>query len=80
LLGVLTVAEVPLGGVPQFWASSPAVQSDVMADFARAGAKIVVTDQGLPLGDAPGWRRIGGTSYFAYELGGHSAGNVTGSQ
>jgi hypothetical protein len=80
LLGVRIVAEVPLGGVPQFWASPPAVQSDVMADFARAGAKIVVTDQGLPLGAAPGWRRIGGTSYFAYELGGHSAGNVTGSQ
>jgi len=69
LAGVRIVAEVPLNGVPAFWAVSPQVQSEVMEDFARAGAKVVVTEQGLPLGSAPGWRRIGGTSYFAYKLG-----------
>jgi len=69
LAGVRIVAEVPLNGVPAFWAAPTQVQSEVMEDFARAGAKVVVTEQGLPLGSAPGWRRIGGTSYFAYKLG-----------
>jgi hypothetical protein len=68
LAGVRIVAEVPLSGTPQFWASSAGVQSQVMADFAKAGAKIVVTDQGLPLGSAPGWRPIGSTGYFAFDL------------
>lgn len=68
LAGVRVVAEVPLNGVPTFWAAPAQVQSEVMEDFAKAGASIVVTEQGLPRGSAPGWRRIGGTSYFAYTL------------
>jgi hypothetical protein len=77
LAGVRIVAEVPLSGVSAYWASPPEIQSKVLADFASAGAKIVVTEQGLPLGSASGWQRIGQTSYFAHDLRAVSSGTET---
>jgi len=70
LAGLKIIAEIPLGGVASFWTSPAQIQSEAFADFAQAGAKVVVTDQALPPGSAEGWQEIGGTGYFAHRLDG----------
>lgn len=42
LAEVKIVAEIPFDGVPDFWQSSPEVQSQVLNAIARTGAKAVV--------------------------------------
>jgi hypothetical protein len=69
LAGVRIVAEIPLWGAPSFWASGARSQSEVFADFARAGARIVVTDQTPPFGSCEGWWEIGATGYFVHTVG-----------
>jgi hypothetical protein len=69
LAGVRIVAEVPLWGTRDFWASDARSQSDVFADFAAAGAKIVVSDQSPPMVSGECWREIGATGYFFHQVG-----------
>jgi hypothetical protein len=80
LAGVRIVAEIPLGGRPIFWASDPQTQSEVLADFAKAGARIAVSDQEPPLGSRGGWREMGGTGYFVHKLGGGPAVSMPGTE
>lgn len=68
LAGVRIIAEIPTNGAPIYWASSPQVQSEVLSDFAKSGARVVVADQGPPGGAARGWNRIGQTSYYVRDL------------
>ena len=69
LAGVRIVAEVPLWGSPRFWASDAKSQSEVLADFAEAGARIVVSDQPPPMISSGGWQEIGPTGYFVHPVG-----------
>jgi hypothetical protein len=69
LARVRIVAEVPLGGRSIFWASDAQTQSEVLADFAEAGAKIVVADQKPSIGSSEGWQEIGATGYFVRAVG-----------
>jgi hypothetical protein len=69
LAGVRIVVEVPLWGSPSFWASDAKSQSEVLADFAEAGARIVVSDQPPPVISSEGWQEIGATGYFVHPLG-----------
>jgi hypothetical protein len=73
--GVRIVAQILLGAAPQFWASPPAIQSEVLADFAKSGATLVVAGQGPPRGSEDGWQRIGHTDYFVHDLGDGVVGN-----
>ncbi|MGA8366424.1 MAG: hypothetical protein ACLQMT_00885 [Candidatus Acidiferrales bacterium] len=67
--GVRIVAQVPLGAASQFWASPPLIQSEILADFARSGARLVVAAQEPPPGSEDAWQRIGHTDYFVHDLG-----------
>ena len=50
--------------VDQYWKSEPLVQHAVLAAFAKAGSKAVVTDA-IPIGqNANGWTRVSNTRYF----------------
>jgi hypothetical protein len=68
LAGVRVVVEVPLWGRPSFWASDARSQSEVLADFAEAGARIVVSDQRPPMISSEGWHEIGATGYFLHPV------------
>ncbi len=69
LAGVRIVVEVPLWGSSSFWASDAKSQSEVFADFAEAGARIVVSDQPPPVISSEGWQEIGATGYFVHPVG-----------
>jgi len=73
--GVRIVAEAPLGAASQFWASPPSIQSEVLADFAKSDAKLVVAASEPPRGSENGWQRIGQTDYFVHDLGDGAVGN-----
>jgi hypothetical protein len=75
LAGVRIVVEVPIWGSPRFWSSDAKSQSEVFADFAEAGARIVVSDQRPPMISSEGWQEIGATGYFV-----HPVGSVTSKQ
>jgi hypothetical protein len=75
LAGVRIVVEVPVWGSTSFWASDGKSQSEVLADFAEAGARMVVSDQTPPMISSEGWQEIGVTGYFVHRLG-----SVTGKQ
>jgi hypothetical protein len=66
--GVRIVAEVPMAARELYWSASPQVQSEVLADFAKAGAKVVVADSSPRRGAQRGWREIGQTGYWVYKL------------
>ena len=68
LAGVRIVAEVPPDGAASYWSSSPNVQSEVLADFAMAGARVVVIGEKPPSWLDPNWREIGHTDYFVRGL------------
>jgi 4-amino-4-deoxy-L-arabinose transferase-like glycosyltransferase len=68
LAGVSIVAEVPLQGVPGFWAADPEAQQQVMKLFARAGAKAVVAPDVPPEALDRGWKRVDDTNYFIFDL------------
>jgi len=68
LAGVRIVAEIPMGAAGEYWSCSPRVKSEILADFANAGAKAVVTDQGPPNRPNNEWERIGQTGYFVHML------------
>jgi hypothetical protein len=69
LAGVRIVVEVPLWGSLGFYVSDAQTQSEVLADFAKTGAKIVVSDQRPPIESYRGWQEIGTTGYFVHALG-----------
>jgi hypothetical protein len=68
LASVKVVAEVPDWGTPELWAAPKATQDEVFAAFARAGAKVVVSDQ-PPRGSlAETWQKLGSTNYYIRAL------------
>lgn len=68
LAGVRIVAEIPMASASEYWSASPQVKSEILTDFAKAGAEAVVTDQEPPNGPNAGWQRIGQTIYFMHDL------------
>jgi len=62
------IAEVPTGDADDFWTASSSVKNQVLQTFARAGAKLVVTDKSPTLATADGWQKIDDTDYHAYFL------------
>lgn len=68
LAGVTLVSEVPLRGVPSFWAASQDLRSNVYDLFARTGAKAVITTNVPPELEVDGWQQVGGTKYYILQL------------
>jgi len=62
--GWQVVAEVP--AAERFRAADARRQAEMLDDFRRAGARVVVCDQ-VP-DNAPGWRRVAGTTYAVRDL------------
>ena len=58
------VTEIPGEQTYVFRSSNPATQSAALQSMARTGAQVVVTKTSV--GD--GWKRVGWTDYFAYDL------------
>lgn len=68
LLGLRIVAEIPRGNTDSFWEASSTLKEEVIATFARTGAKAIVVEK-LPSGaDSHGWQKIGNTDYYVYLL------------
>jgi hypothetical protein len=63
MAGVQIVAEIPMGAASEYWSSSSQVKSKILSDFAAAGAKAVVTDQGPPSTPNEAWEKLGQTGY-----------------
>jgi hypothetical protein len=63
LLRVQIVAEVPPEHAAAFWAGSREVRDQVLAAFARSGARAVVAQTVPPGTDASGWLPLGSTGY-----------------
>jgi hypothetical protein len=80
LSGVRIVAEIPLFGSPSFWASDARSQWEVIDDFAKAGAKIVVSDQKPPIGSYQDWRELGATGFFVRKVDGGSVASRPGTE
>jgi len=64
------VIEVPIEGVPAFWASDPATRAHVLALFASNGAKAVVAKNVSEPYWHEGWQRVGHSDYFVQMLSG----------
>lgn len=68
LARVTIVAEVPQEGILDFWSGSPETRRHVLDLFVQAGASIVVAKV-VPVGrEAEGWKRVGNTPYYAFDL------------
>ncbi|MGI9105191.1 MAG: hypothetical protein ACR2G4_02970 [Pyrinomonadaceae bacterium] len=72
LARVRVVAEIPArpgGDVEKFWAGDAALKAQVIATFARTGARAIVAE-GVPRWTSPpeGWQQIGATNYYVYFL------------
>jgi hypothetical protein len=71
LLRARVIAEVPRDQAPVFWSSPPQVQARVIESFRQLGASVIVAEQIPPsetFAQAPGWKRIGQSNFFAYLL------------
>lgn len=66
LARVRIIAEIPPEEVDKFWASSPAVQADIMNAFEKVGANAVIAHAPPPGATAAAWRQLGRTGYCAY--------------
>lgn len=62
------VAEIPSDGVPNFWQSSPEVQSQVLDAIARTGAKAVVAKDVPKMFQMQGWEQVPHSSYYIFLL------------
>ncbi len=51
-----------------FWRMDSATQERVIQALAGTGATFIVSQLAPPVPDVPGWRRVGNTQYFAYQL------------
>jgi Fe2+ transport system protein FeoA len=68
------IAEIPPDEVDKFWASSPAVQADVIHAFTRVGAKAVIAGPdphrpgvvALPPCASHDWLKLANSDFYAY--------------
>lgn len=76
LARVRIVAEIPRGSVRDFWAADEEVRQAIMSSLADVGVEVVVVSPrarprsvsaSTALG-AMGWRRIGQTGYYAFDV------------
>ena len=49
-----------------FWKADPATQRRVVQAIGETGARVIVSQETPNPPDAPGWRRVGNTQYYAY--------------
>jgi hypothetical protein len=68
LARVQIIAEVYSQEGDGFWTVSPIIRKQILAAFAKAGAKVVVTDTIPDSVDKAGWQQVGETGYYAYFL------------
>ncbi len=75
LAKVQIIAEITAGSdmavrddVDEFWHSNNDVKRQVIAAFAKTGAKCIVADKMPPGADYPGWQKIGNTDHYVYFL------------
>ncbi|HWP47261.1 MAG TPA: hypothetical protein VNM22_08885 [Candidatus Limnocylindrales bacterium] len=68
LARVQIIAEVYSQEGDGFWTASPVIREQILAAFAKAGAKVVVTDMIPDSVDKAGWQQVGDTGYYAYFL------------
>jgi hypothetical protein len=68
LAEVKIVAEIPFDGAPDFWQSSPEVQSQVLNVIARTGAKVVVARDVPMLFRDRGWKQVPRSPYYIHLL------------
>lgn len=66
------VAQIHAKDAEGFWSADPSRRRAVLAAFARAGAKAVVTDRVPTAGPPRGWVRVGETGHWARLLTGRS--------
>jgi hypothetical protein len=62
-----------------FWRMDSATQERVIHALAGTGVTFIVSQLAPPVPDVPGWRRVGNTQYFAYQLypaGGHDVSSM----
>ncbi len=57
----------------EFWRASPALQSEILAAFAEAGAQVAIADEEprwemMSAGSAGHWQRLGATDFYACRL------------
>jgi hypothetical protein len=67
LAGVRIITEIPPGEQQRFVASDAARRQQVLALFASAGAKAVLTRNADVANPADGWRQIPGTHHFIWQ-------------
>jgi hypothetical protein len=51
-----------------FWQADAATQQKVIEAIRKTGARVIVSQAAPVPSDAPGWRRVGETQYYAYWL------------
>lgn len=51
-----------------FWKTNPATQAKIIRAIEKTGARVIVSQASPSPLDAPGWRRVGETGYYAYWL------------
>jgi hypothetical protein len=68
LAGVSLASEVPLRGVPDFWAATVDSRRHIYELFAGSGAKAVVTTSLPPEIQPDGWQQVGATKYYILPL------------
>jgi hypothetical protein len=66
LAGVRISAEVRRDKIVTFWQSDPALRSELINAFARAGVKAVVAERPPPGIDLTGWQKLRNTDYYVY--------------
>jgi hypothetical protein len=66
LARIRITAEIPPEEVDKFWASSPAVQAEVMNAFESVGAKAIITSDPPAGASTAAWHKLGNTDFYAY--------------
>jgi hypothetical protein len=68
LARVKIVAEMLGWQADPFWLGDAALQEDVLAAFAAAGAKAIVAEYAPPYANLPGWHQVESSNFFIYLL------------
>ena len=68
LAGVRIVSGIPFGEQDHFWNADLSTKETLFGIMASTGAKIVVTKDPPSNAEAQGWRRLGGTTFYAHRL------------
>lgn len=68
LAGVRIIAEIPRHDEASFANADSLRKRAILAKFSEVGASALVTDQALVASSTGGWRQLGNSGYYVYEL------------